>query len=73
MPWKYSPEKIIADKIVVACDVDNRLFRKNGFAKTDIYGKLDCQDLMNCIKQINLISKEFYMHHHGEAIWSVKM
>ena len=25
-----------------------------------IYGKLDCQDLMNCIKQINLINKEFY-------------
>lgn len=27
MPWKYSPEKIIADKIVVACDVDYRIFR----------------------------------------------
>ena len=29
MPWKYSPEKIIADKIVVASDVDYNLFRKN--------------------------------------------
>lgn len=37
MPWKYSPEKIIADKIVVACDVDYRIFRKNGFAKTDLW------------------------------------
>ena len=37
MPWKYSPEKIIADKIVVACDVDYRLFRKNGFAKSDLW------------------------------------
>lgn len=29
--------KIIADKIVVACDVDYRIFRKNSFAKTDLW------------------------------------
>lgn len=37
MPWKYSPEKIIADKVVVACDVDYRLFRNNGFRETDLW------------------------------------
>ena len=37
MPWKYSPEKIIADKIVVACDVDYRLFRANGFNEGDLW------------------------------------
>lgn len=37
MPWKYSPEKIIADKVVVACDVDYRLFRYNGFRESDLW------------------------------------
>lgn len=37
MPWKYSPEKIIADKVVVACDVDYRLFHNNGFRETDLW------------------------------------
>ena len=37
MPWKYSPEKIIADKVVVACDVDYRLFRANGFDDSDLW------------------------------------
>lgn len=37
MPWKYSPEKIIADKVVVACDVDYRLFRSNGFNDSDLW------------------------------------
>lgn len=37
MPWKYSPEKIIADKVVVACDVDYRLFHNNGFREADLW------------------------------------
>lgn len=37
MPWKYSPEKIIADKIVVASDVDYNLFRKNGYCDKDLW------------------------------------
>lgn len=37
MPWKYSPEKILADKVVVSTDVDYGLFRKNGFKKCDLW------------------------------------
>lgn len=37
MPWKYSPEKIIADKVVVACNVDYRLFRQNGFRESELW------------------------------------
>lgn len=37
MPWKYSPEKIIADKVVVACNVDYRIFKSNGFNESDLW------------------------------------
>lgn len=33
---KYSPEKN-ADKVIVACNVDYRLFRKNGFKESDLW------------------------------------
>ena len=39
MPWKYSPEKIIADRVVVASDVDYQLFKKNGF-REDVLWKI---------------------------------
>ena len=37
MPWKYSPEKIIADKVVVSSDVDYELFMRNGFRAEDLW------------------------------------
>ncbi len=37
MPWKYSPEKIEADKVVVSCDVDHDLFLKNGYDEKDLW------------------------------------
>lgn len=37
MPWKYSPEKIIADKVIVACNVDYSLFRKNGYKESNLW------------------------------------
>ena len=37
MPWKYSPEKILADKVVVSANVDTELFMKNGFRKEDLW------------------------------------
>lgn len=37
MPWKYSPEKILADKVVVSADVDTELLLKNGFQEEDLW------------------------------------
>ncbi len=37
MPWKYSPEKILADKVVVSSDVDYCLFTKNGFKDENLW------------------------------------
>lgn len=37
MPWKYSPEKIMADKVVVSADVDAELFLKNGFREEELW------------------------------------
>ena len=37
MPWKYSPEKIMADKIVVSSNVDYNLFLKNGYRDRDLW------------------------------------
>ena len=37
MPWKYSPEKIIADKVVVSSETDAGLFLKNGFPNEDLW------------------------------------
>ena len=37
MPWKYSPEKIIADKIVVSVRHETELLMKNGYKETDLW------------------------------------
>ena len=37
MPWKYSPEKIIADKVVVSAEHEAELFIKNGFNENDLW------------------------------------
>lgn len=37
MPWKYSPEKIIADKVVVSAEHEAELFKKNGFDEEDLW------------------------------------
>ncbi len=37
MPWKYSPEKIIADKIVVSAGQETELLLKNGYKETDLW------------------------------------
>lgn len=37
MPWKYSPERIIADKIVVSAQFETELFIKNGYAEKDLW------------------------------------
>ncbi len=36
MPWKYSPEKIMADKIVVSTWEERNLYLKNGFVEKDL-------------------------------------
>ena len=36
MPWKYSPEKIMADKIVVSTWEEKNLYLKNGFVEKDL-------------------------------------
>lgn len=36
MPWKYTPEKICADKIVVSTKQETELFVKNGFLESDL-------------------------------------
>ncbi len=37
MPWKYSPEKIMADKVVVSTVQEAGRFRKNGFRKEELW------------------------------------
>ncbi|MCR5099927.1 MAG: CDP-glycerol glycerophosphotransferase family protein, partial [Butyrivibrio sp.] len=37
MPWKYSQEKIMADKIVVSTNVDYNLFLRNGYRDEDLW------------------------------------
>ncbi len=37
MPWKYSPEKIVADKIVVSTVQEAQLYIKNGFSEEKIW------------------------------------
>ena len=37
MPWKYSPEKIIADKVVVSAEHEAELYIKNGFNADDLW------------------------------------
>lgn len=37
MPWKYSPEKIMADKVVVSTEQEAKLFQKNGFRDIDLW------------------------------------
>jgi hypothetical protein len=37
MPWKYSPEKIMADKVVVSTEREWRLFRENGFEESALW------------------------------------
>lgn len=37
MPWKYSSEKMIADKVVVSTEQEAELFRKNGFRDTELW------------------------------------
>lgn len=36
MPWKFSPEKILADKVVVSTSEEKKLFISNGFSLEDI-------------------------------------
>lgn len=36
MPWKYSPEKIAADKVVVTTVEEAKLFVSNGFLESDL-------------------------------------
>lgn len=36
MPWKFSPEKILADKVVVSAKEEKKLFISNGFGEKDI-------------------------------------
>ncbi len=36
MPWKFSPEKIWADKVVVSTQEEKELYLENGFAPEDI-------------------------------------
>lgn len=33
MPWKYTPERIMADRVVVSTDQEAQLFMRNGFAE----------------------------------------
>jgi len=37
MPWKYSPERIIADKIVVSARIETELFVKNGYEEKNLW------------------------------------
>lgn len=37
MPWKYSPERIIADKIVVSAKFEAELFMKNGYEEKNLW------------------------------------
>lgn len=37
MPWKYSPERIIADKIVVSAKFETELFMKNGYEEKNLW------------------------------------
>ena len=37
MPWKYSPERIIADKIVVSARFETELFITNGYAEKNLW------------------------------------
>lgn len=36
MPWKFSPEKIMADKIVVSTTEEKKLYMDNGFTQEDL-------------------------------------
>lgn len=36
MPWKYSPEKILADRVVVSTKQEAELFLKNGFQEENL-------------------------------------
>lgn len=36
MPWKYSPEKILADRVVVSTKQEAELFCRNGFCEEDL-------------------------------------
>lgn len=37
MPWKYSPERIIADKIIVSAKFEAELFMKNGYEEKNLW------------------------------------
>lgn len=37
MPWKYSPEKIMADRVIVSTEQEAALFMRNGFAEKDLW------------------------------------
>lgn len=37
MPWKYSPEKMMADKVVVSTRQEAELFQKNGFRDAQLW------------------------------------
>lgn len=36
MPWKFSPEKILADKIVISTEEERKLYLSNGFYKENL-------------------------------------
>jgi len=37
MPWKYSPERIIADKVIISALHEVELFKKNGFKEENLW------------------------------------
>lgn len=37
MPWKYSPERVVADKVVVSTKNEKQLFLKSGFCESDLW------------------------------------
>lgn len=36
MPWKYSPERMLADRVVVSTEQEARLYEKNGFGSQNL-------------------------------------
>lgn len=79
MPWKFSPEKIMADKVVVSTRNERQLFLDNGFEECDIIptgmARFECMDKTQEKEKKILLALSWrsylvgeYKDHHWEKL-----